>query len=145
MEVAHPEQELEHVACALCGADDATPLVRGSDVRRAVPGRFAVVRCRGCGLTYVNPRPTPSAIARYYPPDYSPHETHPPSRSETTYYALFRKLPAPAGARVLDVGCGGGKYLSFLRQRGYEVAGVDVNAELMQRLHLDFAPGRGPG
>jgi len=34
---------------------------------------FSIVRCRGCGHVYVNPRPTPQEILRYYPQDYGPH------------------------------------------------------------------------
>jgi 2-polyprenyl-3-methyl-5-hydroxy-6-metoxy-1,4-benzoquinol methylase len=46
---------------------------------------------------------------------------------------------------VLDVGCGGGKYLRFLRDRGYTVAGVEVNHEVVRRLQteagLEVYPG----
>jgi SAM-dependent methyltransferase len=32
--------------------------------------RFTVVQCQDCGLQYVNPRPTASAMKAYYPPAY---------------------------------------------------------------------------
>ncbi len=124
---AAPQVELEHVACALCDADDAHPIIQGWDIRRHMPGEFTVVRCRRCGLAYVNPRPTIAAIRMYYPPDYAHHQLAPPSMAERTYYRLLRSLPATDGARVLDVGCGGGKYLQCLRARGYQVAGTEVN------------------
>jgi 2-polyprenyl-3-methyl-5-hydroxy-6-metoxy-1,4-benzoquinol methylase len=137
--------EIEYVACALCGGDDAGAVMRGSDVRRRVPGRFTIVRCGDCGLAYVSPRPTPRAIARYYPADYAPHQLLPPSFAERLYYRLFRRLPAPRGARVLDVGCGGGKYLRFLRDSGYVVAGVEVNADVVARLRADAGLEVHPG
>ena len=129
---------LESVACALCGADDTEELLRGSDVRRGVPGRFAIVRCRRCGLAYVNPRPTPEGIDRYYPTDYEPHRPRRPSLAESLYYRWLRRPPAPPGARVLDVGCGGGRYLLFLRDLGYEVAGVEPNADAARTLRRAF-------
>ena len=129
---------LESVACALCGADDTEALLHGRDVRRGVPGGFAIVRCRECGLAYVNPRPTPESIDRYYPPNYEPHRPGRPSVAETVYYRWLRTPPAPPGARVLDVGCGGGRYLLFLRDRGYEVAGVEPNAQAAQVLREAF-------
>ncbi len=142
---AAPPLPLERVACALCGREDARALLHGRDVRRGLPGSFAVVRCPGCGLAFVNPRPTRDGIARYYPPDYAPHRAGPPTRREALYYRLFRTPPVPPGSRVLDVGCGGGRYLLFLRARGYRVAGVEPNAgvarELRERFGLETFAG----
>lgn len=139
-ELAAPlgDLEVEQVACALCGRDDARPVLSGGDLRRGVPGVFRVVRCPGCELAYVNPRPTPRSIARYYPADYAPHRPGPPSLAEALYYRMFRMPPARPGARVLDVGCGGGRYLLFLRERGYEVAGVEPSAETAGALREQF-------
>ena len=49
---------LEHVACAVCSGTDAEGLFEKDG--------FPIVRCRGCGLVYVNPRLTPSALAQLY-------------------------------------------------------------------------------
>lgn len=38
-------------------------------------------------------------------------------------------FPFPEGARVLEVGCGGGKTAKALRDRGYSVTGMDVSEE----------------
>ncbi len=35
------------------------------------------------------------------------------------------------GERILDIGCGDGSLLRFLRGRGYQAEGVDLNAELV--------------
>jgi SAM-dependent methyltransferase len=135
---ANGSAALEYVPCALCGADDAPAVLRGRDLRRGIPGDFTVVRCRDCGLAYVNPRPTPSLIGRYYPEGYAPHQAQPPSWLEQLYYHLFRRLPAAPGARILDVGCGGGKYLTFLRERGYEVTGIELNAEVAHAVTVNL-------
>ncbi|MCH2170883.1 class I SAM-dependent methyltransferase [Myxococcota bacterium] len=131
-------EEIEHVACMLCGARDTEPVLRGQDLRRGVPGGFQVVRCRGCDLSYINPRPTPASIARYYPSDYAPHQPGRPSTAERFYYRWFRDPGLPAGSRILDVGCGGGRYLLFLEEQGYRVAGVEPNAATAATLRETF-------
>lgn len=137
--------ELETTPCAVCGGSATNVVLTGRDNRRHVPGEFQVVRCCGCDLVYINPRPTTQSIGQYYPPDYSYHEAGPSGRIRQLYYRMFRRLSLAPGARVLDVGCGGGGYLLYLRDRGYAVAGVEPNRELAARLGreygLDIRPG----
>ena len=40
--------ELEPAPCPLCGSDAADAVLSGEDLRRGLPGRFDVVRCRSC-------------------------------------------------------------------------------------------------
>lgn len=42
----------------------------------------------------------------------------------------------PAGARVLDVGCGEGRFAAELAHVGMRVVGIDVAAEPLRRAHL---------
>ncbi|MEW6268747.1 MAG: hypothetical protein AB1689_05550, partial [Thermodesulfobacteriota bacterium] len=53
-----PEDSSEHVACAVCGADDPVQLFEKHG--------FSIVRCRPCGFAYVDPRPAWSEVARIY-------------------------------------------------------------------------------
>ena len=47
--------------------------------------------------------------------------------------ALGNQLDLPAGARVLDVGCGiGGPARCFASERGWKVEGVDLTAEYVE-------------
>jgi len=49
------------------------------------------------------------------------------------------------GMRVLDAGCGGGRNIQYLLREGYEVFGVDVNAEAVaavRKMASELAPGR---
>jgi ubiquinone/menaquinone biosynthesis C-methylase UbiE len=40
--------------------------------------------------------------------------------------AMIESLSLPAGARVLDVGCGPGELMLKLLRRGYDVSGIDI-------------------
>jgi len=61
---------VEHVTCNLCGHDRTSIVLRQRDPIFGSPEEFTVVRCRTCGLLYLNPRPTIEEIGRYYPQQY---------------------------------------------------------------------------
>ncbi len=62
---------LETVVCDLFGEKRSEVVVRQRDLLHHVsPDEFSVVRCLNCGLLYLNPRPTPADIGRYYPEQY---------------------------------------------------------------------------
>jgi 2-polyprenyl-3-methyl-5-hydroxy-6-metoxy-1,4-benzoquinol methylase len=98
---------------------------------------FRLVRCRNCGLVYLDPRPPESDFL---------------SRS-SFYQGIIRdmrkKLFASSmgrfaiqrmrqgrtpdgcaeGSSVLDIGCSAGEYLGYLRGLGWEVLGIEVDPE----------------
>lgn len=54
-----------------------------------------------------------------------------------TYYLAFRDLPRlldrhVRGRRALDFGCGAGRSTRFLRDRGFDVVGVDVSEAMLR-------------
>ena len=126
---------MEIVACNLCGVDEGEPLFKGRDRLLGGTETFQWVRCRRCALIYLNPRPTLAEMARYYPTNYEPF-----TRKEGTGSWLARLSYRVAIAkrcriasrghkpgRLLDVGCGIGDFMLGMRQRGWEVHGVDLS------------------
>ena len=45
-------------------------MMEARDRQFNLPGLFGLCRCRSCGLVALSPRPTPAALARFYPDDY---------------------------------------------------------------------------
>ena len=133
---------METVPCMLCGRADADPALSAPDRLAAARGAgaaatFAVVRCRGCGLAYVNPRPTSAEIGAYYPDDY--HTARGAGgvaqrledawrRRQFGEVAAWLAGLRPARGRLLDVGCGSGELLEALRADGWRVCGVEPSA-----------------
>jgi len=129
---------VEEVTCILCSRP-GEPLFEKAD-KFPPGGRFRVVRCAGRGLAWVNPRPSPEEIGRYYPETYSwrPEAEGAESavhRLERWYRfhnlrfetrQLMRHADLAAGDAVLDVGCGSGDRLLVMKDAGLEPAGVDV-------------------
>jgi SAM-dependent methyltransferase len=138
---------VEEVACNLCDSKEWQLLYTVPVRRFGPPGEFGLVRCRNCGLVYVNPRPSPEEVKDYYPAAY--HETR-----ASVDMALQRrrqedklhKLQAHSrGGRLLDVGCGEGLFLHLARRAGWEVRGVEVaetsTAYARETLNLDVFAG----
>ena len=64
-----------------------------------------------------------------------------------TYFLAFRDLPAllrkhVTGRVALDFGCGAGRSTRFLRDLGYDVLGVDISAEMLERARRQDPRGR---
>ena len=59
-------QKLEYINCDLCGADETEFLFVANENQFHLDGQFNVVKCKKCGLVYVNPRPTKENIGFYH-------------------------------------------------------------------------------
>ena len=130
-----PSIQLEYVVCPLCGSSEARPLLSGPDRVHGVPGRFHVVECIQCGLAYQNPRPTAQSFAAIYPPEYEPyHEQvidaghlHP----DLAMTCAFVRRSQPTGGKLLDIGCGPGRFLQALQltQPHWQLLGVEPDPQ----------------
>ena len=128
---------METVACDLCGADDAETVFLLRDYLHHIEGIFRLVRCRQCGLMYLNPRPTLEEMRRYYPDDYHAYRVVDSRVSFITRldhrYGIIKRCRAViayAGlksGRILDIGCSTGSFLDTMRCYGWECYGVEIN------------------
>jgi SAM-dependent methyltransferase len=64
-----------------------------------------------------------------------------PELTETELAWIERQMPAERFPRLLDVCCGPGRHARALAQRGYQVVGVDANAEAVVRAAEAAPPG----
>ena len=64
---------MELVCCDLCRSDQSELVIRQRDLLLEVTqDEFTIVRCRQCGLIYLNPRPSKYLLSSYYPTVYYP-------------------------------------------------------------------------
>ncbi len=119
---------METVTCNLCGSDQLRPVYRQPDALFFPDRWFTVVACEGCGLGFVNPRPTRSEMAEYYPAAFFGAFEHPAHESRYAVEASFLPPIAPgATPRLLDIGCANGDFPRYMRSRGWTVEGVEVS------------------
>lgn len=124
---------METVACNLCGSRSYTPVYEMPDRQFFSTEIFQVVECNGCGLGFVNPRPSIKEIPKYYPPEYfqmagtQSFDKYLKKRF-TTEARYLESDPNGAGSRaLLDVGCHNGDFPRFMAARGWRVEGVEVS------------------
>ena len=112
------------VACNLCGRDDNECIATQRGLR--------IVRCRTCGLVFVNPRPLADEMASLYA-DYHARDGGNQASWDRLMGRIFRESAdllcatrkMSGSARVLDVGCGFGGFVDLMRKRGWDAEGVD--------------------
>ena len=115
----------ELIACNLCGCKEEVFLFETHDRLVKLPGSYRFVRCRVCGLVYVNPQPTWEERQAHYDltgyPGYLGLKTVESTwQKRSLKYGLAKRqrllerfLP---GGRLLDVGSGVGDFPHWLRQ-----------------------------
>ncbi len=144
-----PDLRWEYTSCLLCGGKQRAVLLRSSE--ESLPkleSRPTIVRCKACGLCYTNPRPTPAAMEEFYPQEYPPHQPPRPPRGPRNRTWWQRALdwhvaegigcPCKGQERLLDFGCGNGRFLQEMHVKGWRVLGVDVATSVVLRIREEL-------
>lgn len=143
------------MACLVCHSARLAPLYTGvRDHYGVASGTFAFLRCDECGSATLDPLPTAARLATLYAHDYTfkpgaVGEARPRAwvaglewrlfyrRGYAARLRIIRALTGVGTGRVLEVGCGSGLFLRFLRDAGYGVEGIDTS-----KTDVDYARER---
>lgn len=96
---------------------------------------FPIVKCKQCGMIYVNPRISLEANNKYYEfaltgdqnfLDKHFFETYSFHRKKIDRYIRMIKKTKLEG-RLLDIGCGNGYFLTRARESGFQVEGQEIS------------------
>ena len=130
-----------NIACECCDAQKA--------VQISVKREWAIWQCSKCGLFFVYPQPTSQQLADFYRKSSGYFATAESDLSKTSPNASIRlhKLLTSTGmkpGKLLDIGCSTGKLIYHLKNMGWSVAGIEINADavgIAKKNNLDVRSG----
>lgn len=149
----------DRVSCPVCTSPSAYDFSGRNVLLKTDTTRYDYYKCDACGIYFLHPMPDEAALAALYPESYvEPDDlvqakainplklarlklrhgyTH---LNVNPFVAIVARLAAPflgagraidfvPGGRLLDVGCGNGRYLRTMRSLGWQVEGVELNRQ----------------
>lgn len=138
--------ELEKATCPICGPSDIYPIMMAKSMDNITDVTFSLARCHGCGLYLTSPRPAISSLGQFYESGFYEVQE---KRSKKVlidpvmnifHLLRFRQVSVKRNkGKVLDVGCGKGKFLTTAARHGWEAWGIEPS----KRSHslIDEMPG----
>jgi len=128
----------EYVNCNLCEVDDSEFLFTKNNYR--------LVRCKKCGLIYINPRIAEERLKDSYAGDYSlGYIAKKASKRRRAKKIVKRILKFKKQGKFLDIGCSAGFILEAAREKGFEVFGAEISLHAlkfaMEELKLNIFEG----
>jgi 2-polyprenyl-3-methyl-5-hydroxy-6-metoxy-1,4-benzoquinol methylase len=120
----------EYVNCNLCGKDNTVLLFKAEG--------FNIVKCKSCGLTYVNPRFKEAERKDVYSEGYFrgtlsnmrgiDHFARWEEIQQGSVERMAKIMRYKAPGKILDVGCAIGSLLETARSYGWECYGIELSS-----------------
>ncbi|MBI4414708.1 MAG: class I SAM-dependent methyltransferase, partial [Candidatus Kerfeldbacteria bacterium] len=130
----HAEEErIRHVTtCPLCGGERIKHFFTIPPGRGQVKEQYSLFRCNDCCLGFTSPRPAEEELVRLY--DEAFYGSYRVSKQTMDIIdALFFRgrrrqieLHKKPG-RLLDVGCGSGRFVRYMAKHGWDTVGYDFS------------------
>ena len=134
--------KVKKVNCNICNSENYSLFVKGKDHLLNTDNVYTAVKCNNCDFIYLNPRPI-DLLSLHEEDSYDLYSLKPKEKTNTFVYSNLRKiwrvfirlifgknnwlLKGIKKGKLLDVGCSSGSYIYELKQRGWDVTGVEPN------------------
>lgn len=135
--------------CLVCGSNDSAERFAAKDC--LVSGDvFSIKRCKSCGFVFTSDPPEEKDIARYYiSEDYISHSDKKRNLTEFVYHLarsimlrkkhrLICRVCKKETGNLMDVGSGTGYFAHFMKEKGWNVTGVELSEQARDFSILKF-------
>jgi len=133
---AYSKYLTERKKCILCNVEDYEVW--------ATYGSYRAVKCRRCGLVWINPHISEEGLKKYYQ-DYIGMRMRDEikTKQREIQYRIDKEFIESwiSSGRVLDVGCSGGFFLSVLSD-SFEKYGIDIDPEAVEYARKNYTFGK---
>lgn len=112
--------------CNLCGSNKASEVYYKRDTDKLLMNRYKLMKCEACDFTYVDPIPDRYDMEKLYNFD----TYYGMSNNRKSYFHIIEDFlygirvnkieSIIKSGRALDIGCGSGKFLFFMKKRGWQ-------------------------
>lgn len=120
---------MEHTNCHFCNSNEYT-------IFKELDG-YQLMRCKQCGLVYLNPLQIPQEINKEYSAEYHIERLleKEPQTEEEIEEEINKTIEMTEEigkqfverGKLLDIGCGAGFFMACLKRHGWDVTGVDIS------------------
>ncbi|HJW16356.1 MAG TPA: class I SAM-dependent methyltransferase [Flavisolibacter sp.] len=141
--------KLHYTHCPVCGSSDIHPILTAKD--HSVSGEdFVIWQCQSCTLRFTQDVPDENSIGPYYQSqDYISHSNTNKGLLNKLYQAVRKfTLGQKSGlvishttkkGRILDIGAGIGAFLNEMKQKGWDIDGIEPDYGARQQAKNLFA------
>lgn len=134
--------------CPVCGSTAIHPLLTVKD-HSVSKEEFVIWQCSNCSLRFTQDVPDENSIGRYYQSsDYISHTNTSKGLINKLYqrvrnYTLNQKADLIIGqtvkqGRILDIGAGIGAFLNTMKEKGWEIIGIEPDEGARQQAEKIF-------
>jgi 2-polyprenyl-3-methyl-5-hydroxy-6-metoxy-1,4-benzoquinol methylase len=134
-------------SCPLCNSANIDEYLSAND-HLLSSEIFSIYKCQACSFTFTQGTPPTDQIGKYYQSqDYVSHSNTKQGLMNRIYHVArnimlgkkYRMVNIVANGRnLLDIGCGTGYFPAYMKKKGYEVAGVEVDPKAREFAKNEF-------
>ncbi|MFA5339881.1 MAG: class I SAM-dependent methyltransferase [Candidatus Omnitrophota bacterium] len=111
--------------CIGCGNKNFGFMYNFFDGTRCFKDKLRLVKCKSCGLMFINPLPSREKLGSYVQNQLFSEI------DDGSYSSQVKKiLSVKDKGKILDIGCGRGFFLNRMKQSGWSAFGVELNKEM---------------
>lgn len=124
---------MQKISCVICNSEKYKIICKNRDYRYGLSKEsFRLVKCVECGLICLNPRPPEKTLRKFYPKEYYRVSFGSIEEKLSKYLSdqkIFSLTKIKKTGKLFDIGCGTGDFLLQMKNRGYDVYGIDISPQ----------------